>query len=287
MPRWLFLSLVLSLSLLATAACGDDDDGDGDDVESTAEGDDDAGQVIDITGIEELEDGNLVVLSDVPYAPIEFFDENDEIVGFDVDIAAALAEKLGVEFEFVVTGFDAIIPSLNANDGDIIMSAMSVNPERDAEVDFVEYATIGTGIAVRAGNPDGITGFADLCGRAVSVQANTVQEQQLADLNEGDCADDQIDVSAFPEQPVAEQELADGNVDAMIADYPVVFTAAEANPEAIEALDVQEEATPYGIAYRTASPLGEALQQAFDAIVAEGTYDEILEKWNLTSARIE
>jgi polar amino acid transport system substrate-binding protein len=277
--RWLGLALVVSLGMALAVACGDDDDDDDDD--------DGGGGDIDISGAEELEDGSLQVLSDIPYAPIEFFDENDEVVGVDPDIAAAIAEKLGVDYEFIPTGFDAIIPALNAGDGDVIMSAMTINPERDEEVDFVAYITVGTGIAVQPGNPEGIAGFEDLCGLAVSVQAATIQEEQLTALNENECADSQIDVSAFPEQPIATQELADGNVDAMIADYPVIFTAAEENPDAIEALDLQEDAAPYGIAYRTDSPLGEALQAAFDAIVEDGTYDTILEEWELTSARLE
>ena len=291
--RWVFLSLFVGLALLVGAACGDDDD-DSDEEEATEEaeetGDDtedgDGGD-IDISGVEELADGTLTVLSDIPYPPIEFFDENDEVVGVDPDIAAGIAEKLGVEYEFIPTGFDAIIPALNAEDGDVIMSAMTVNEERDAEVDFVEYLSVGTGIAVQSGNPEGIQAFEDLCGLAVSVQAATIQEEQLAELNEGDCADDQIDVSAFPEQPVATQELVDGNVDAMIADYPVVFVAGEENADAIEVLDVQEGPFPYGIAYRTDSPLGEALQAALDAMIEDGTYDEILESWELSAARLE
>ncbi|MPZ22845.1 MAG: transporter substrate-binding domain-containing protein [Dehalococcoidia bacterium] len=293
---WAIASVALAMAAASVACGGDDDDnGEADVTEeatepdsTTVEAEDSEGAgSIDISGVEELEDGVLDVLSDVPYAPIEFFDEDDNVVGVDPDMAAAIAEKLGVDYEFIPTGFDAIIPALNAGDGDAIMSAMTANEERDQEVDFVEYLNVGTGIAIQAGNPGGIEEFEDLCGQAVSVQALTIQEEQLAALNEGACAEDQIDIRSFPEQPLATQELADGNVDAMIADFPVVFEAAQDNEGTVEALDLQEEAAPYGIACRTESPLCEALQLAFDAIVEDGTYDQVLETWGLTAASIE
>lgn len=288
--RWLVLPAALALCVVLAMSCGDDDDDDDgdDDRDATTEesGDDVESEDIDITGIAELEDGNLVVLSDLAYPPIDGLDENDNPVGVDIDIAEALAEKLGVEFEFQISGFDTIIESLNAEDGDMIMSAMTVTPERDEQVDFVEYLAVGSGIAVQPGNPEGIASSADLCGLRVGAQEGTIQEDQLQELNANECADNQIDLAIFPDQPTVTQELGGGNADAMLADVPVILDAEANSDGAIEALDVSEGPFPYGIAYRTDSPFGAVLQQALDAIIADGTYDAILENYGLTATSI-
>lgn len=280
--RWPFLFPLIALSLVAGASCGGDDDDDSDG--ATEEGGD---GTLDIDGVQELEDGRLLILSGLAAPPIESLDENDNPVGVDVEIAAAMADKLGVEFEFVMSGFDTIIDSLNAEDGDIIMSALTITAERDEEVDFIPYLSVGSGIAVQPGNPEGIASFADLCGLRAGVQESTIQEDQLQALNEDECADNPIELSIFPDQPTVTQELAAGNIDAELADTPVILDAEANSDGRIEALDLQVDAEPYGIAYRSDSPLGEVLQEALDAIIADGTYEAILEKYGLTSASIE
>jgi ABC-type amino acid transport substrate-binding protein len=140
---------------------------------------------IDISGVPELEDGVLNVGSDIAYAPFEFFQEGTEIAdGLDVDMATAIADVLGVEAEFINTGWDGIIPALQTEDFDVIMSAMTITPERSEEIDFVAYISVGTGIVVPVGNPDNIQELDDLCGLTVAVQVGTIQEQMLNDQNE-------------------------------------------------------------------------------------------------------
>jgi ABC-type amino acid transport substrate-binding protein len=140
---------------------------------------------IDISGVPELQDGVLNVGSDIAYAPFEFFQEGTEIAdGLDVDMATAIAEVLGVEAEFINTGWDGIIPALQTEDFDVIMSAMTITEERSEEIDFVAYISVGTGIVVPAGNPDNIEDLDDLCGLTVAVQVGTIQEQILSDQNE-------------------------------------------------------------------------------------------------------
>ena len=140
--------------------------------------------MIDISGVPELQDGVLNVGSDISYAPFEFYQEGTEIAdGLDVDMGTAIAEALGVEVEFINTGWDGIIPALQTEDFDVIMSAMTITPDRSAEIDFVAYLSVGTGIVVPAGNPDNIHELEDLCGLTVAVQVGTIQEQMLNDQN--------------------------------------------------------------------------------------------------------
>jgi ABC-type amino acid transport substrate-binding protein len=140
---------------------------------------------IDISGVPELQDGVLNVGSDIAYAPFEFFQEGTEIAdGLDVDMATAIAEVLGVEAEFINTGWDGIIPALQTEDFDVIMSAMTITEDRSEEIDFVAYISVGTGIVVPTGNPDNIQDLDDLCGLTVAVQVGTIQLDILNDQND-------------------------------------------------------------------------------------------------------
>ena len=182
--RWIALLGACALAVTAVACGDDDDDGDDDDEPTTAATQStgetpSAGGDIDISGVDELSDGTLTFGSDIAYAPIEFFDEQNNAVGLDVDLANAMGEALGVEVVFENAGFSSLLPSLDAERYDGIMSAMTVNEERSAVVDFVQYFLAGFGIVVQAGNPEAITEVLDLCGKTVAVQAATVQVEFL------------------------------------------------------------------------------------------------------------
>lgn len=274
-----FLSLLLLALLLAlAAACGDDDD------EDTG---DDGGGAIDISGVPELEDGKLTIGSDIAYAPIEFYIEGTETPdGLDIDLAKAIAEALGVEVEFVNSGFDGLIGALGTEDFDVVMSAMTVTDERSQQIDFVPYIDVGTGILVPAGNPNGIASIEDLCGLTVSVQVGTIQVDQLEAANES--CDDEINIVTFDTNPLAVEDLRTGGSDAELADFPVAFVDAEASEGDLEVLDVQIDPEPYGIGVRKASAeLKSVLEKALDAVQASGDYASILEKWSLSDAAID
>jgi len=275
-----FLSLLLlALVLALAAACGDDDDED--------TGDDGGGGAIDISGVPELEDGKLTVGSDIAYAPIEFYIEGTETPdGLDIDLAKAIAEVLGVEVEFVNSGFDGLIGALGTDDFDVVMSAMTVTEERSKVIDFVPYIDVGTGILVPAGNPNNIASIEDLCGLTVSVQVGTIQVDQLEAANES--CDDEINIVTFDTNPLAVEDLRTGGADAQLADFPVTFVDAEASEGDLEVLDVQIDPAPYGIAVRKSSTaLKSVLEQALDAVQASGDYASILEKWSLSDAAVD
>jgi polar amino acid transport system substrate-binding protein len=298
------LKLVLlgAAALLAVTAiaCGDDDDDgdDGDAGEPTAAATTppDGGDSIDISGIEELADGVLSVGNDGAYAPMEFEDENGDLVGFDVDLINAMAEVLGVTTDHPIAGFETLLPSLEAGRYDVVMSSMTVNPERSAVVDFVEYFNAGIGMVVAEGNPAGITSFDDLCGKRVAVQKGTIQVDYLRGTTEApggkdaECTaagNDGITVLEFDSDPEAVAALLAGQADAEMADFPVTAYSARQNEAEIDLVDTQIDPSPYGIAVRKDSTgLRDALRQAFEQIHEDGTYDELLEKWELAAGRL-
>ncbi|HEY4550867.1 MAG TPA: transporter substrate-binding domain-containing protein, partial [Bacillus sp. (in: firmicutes)] len=99
------------------------------------------------------EKGVLTIGMDDTLPPMEYRNDKNELVGFDIDFAEALAGELGVKVEFVPSAWDGIIPGLDAKRFDMILSAMNVTEERKKKVDFVEYFGVGQIVAVKAGNP--------------------------------------------------------------------------------------------------------------------------------------
>ena len=138
--RWLLLFIMLA-GLLALAACGDDDEGgDGATPEATEEADGGGGE-IDISGVQELEDGVLTIGSDIAYAPIEFYQEGTETRLASMSTSAnAMAENMGVEAEFLNTA--ALTASSAASvpaDYDIIDVRHDYHPRARPEIDFIPY----------------------------------------------------------------------------------------------------------------------------------------------------
>jgi len=266
--RYLLVFAVLALaSMLAFAACDDDEE----------EG---------VSGVPELEDGVLNVGSDIAYAPFEFYQEGTEIEdGLDIDMARAIAEELGVEAEFLNTGWDGIIPALQTEDFDVIMSAMTITDERSEEIDFVAYISVGTGIVVPAGNPDNIQNLDDLCGLTVAVQVGTIQEQMLTDQND-ECADP-VNIVTFDTNPLAVEDLRTGGADANFSDFPVAAEDAAQSDGDLEVVEPQIDPEPYGIGMRkTSTELNDAIADAIQAIRDSGEYDQILADWELEAVAL-
>ena len=235
----------------------------------------------------ELEDGVLQVGADIAYAPMEFFEEGTEnAMGLDIDLAGAIAEELGVEAEFVNTGWDGIIPALEAARFDVIMSSMTITEERQQEIDFVAYFTAGTGILVEAGNPQEIETLADLCGKTVAAQVGTIQVEQMEAQNE-EC-EDEINIVTFDLNPMAVEQLRLGRADAVLADYPVAGYDAILSEGELEVVGEQFESAPYGVGLRKDSTeLKAAIEDALEAIMDSGEYDDILAEWGLEAGSVE
>ena len=284
--RW-FLLVTMLTGLLALAACGDDDEGDGDASPTEADG----GGEVDVSGVPELEDGVLNIGSDIAYAPIEFFEEGtDNAVGLDVDLANAMGVKMGVEVEFnQVADFAGIVGDLTAGRYDIVMSAISITPEREAEIDFIPYfGPAGTAVLTPADNPFGITTIEKACGRIIGAQDGTIQVDQMTALNEGACAANPIDIRTYPENPAVIADLELGRLEAALADDPVGAYAVEQSEADIALSVFGYEGAEYGIGVRKDSTeLNEALTAAFAAIVEDGTYAEILADWGLEAYALQ
>ena len=289
----------LAAGALLLSACGDHTDDAGDSDGGPAGGSSSSSQapLFDLLPEDIQRAGEIKVGSDIAYPPIEYVDENDEIVGIDPDIAAALGEVLGVEFTFQNGTFDGLVLGMNNGRHDVIMSAMTDTPERqqgatdDAEggADFVDYFRAGSAILVAAGNPEGIQSTADLCGLTVAAQQGTANEQVIEDA-QAECGDEPIHAVINEVDTDSITALQSGRAQAVITDFPVALYNQQTagGGELFEVVGEQINAAPYGIAVpKDDTRLRDALQAALQRIIEDGAYAEILDKWDAASGAVD
>ncbi|MDQ0598985.1 polar amino acid transport system substrate-binding protein [Streptomyces canus] len=246
--------------------------------------------------------GVIKVGTNAEYAPMEYQD-GGKIVGVDPDIAAALGKQLGVEFKFTSGSFDGLITSLNSGRYDVAMSSITDTKARQEGlddkgkklgpgVDFVDYFTAGTAVYVQKGNPKKINSIADLCGQTAAVQRGTTYEQALQKQSKG-CTDDgkkKITIESFENDTEAQTRVKSGGAVAGVNDYPVAIDMARKadGGNAFEVVGEQVDAGPFGIAVnKDNKELSAALEEAVNAIIEDGTYKTILEKWGAESGAID
>lgn len=218
--------------------------------------------------------GKVVVGTNAEYPPFEYVDESGNLAGFDIDLMEAIADEAGFEVEWVNTRWDGIFVALATGEFDAVCSAATITEDRLKQVDFSDgYFAAGQMIAVRADEAE-ITGADDLAGKKVGVQLGTTGDIWLSDETEAE-------VVRFDENTLAFQALANGDVDAAVADSPVVYEIVQANPEMnLKALPDVYTDEQYGIAVNKDKPeVLQAISEGLAAVKASGKYDQIFDKY--------
>ncbi len=226
-------------------------------------------------------DGKLVVGTDPSYEPNEF-KQGGQIVGFDVDLGTAIAKKLGLTAEFQESKFDAILPALGSR-YEIGMSSFTVTAERQKVVDFVSYFSAGTQWASKdsAFDPD------NACGKKVSVQTGTIQDTEDLPARQKKCAGNAIQIQRYDGQDEATNAVVLGKADAVLADSPVMAGAVKKVGGGLALIGEVYDAAPYGIAIpKNAGTTKDAILGATKALIADGTYLKILDKWGVAQGAI-
>lgn len=251
----------------------------------------------------DIRDAGLIkVGSDIAYPPVEYM-QGGKAVGIDPDIADALGKQLGVKVDFQNGKFAQLIVGLQAKRFNVIMSAMNDTKDRqngvDSDtgkkvgngIDFVDYFTAGTSILVQKGNPKGIKSLDDLCGKVVALQQGTTSEG-IAKAQNKKCKTDgkkAITLQTFDTDPEALLRLKQGASVADLNDFPVAAYNAKTSGggKDFEVVGEQIEAGPYGIGVsKESTQLRDALQAALDAIIKNGEYTKIMEKWNVADGAV-
>lgn len=208
-----------------------------------------------------------------PYESHEIINGEDKIVGFDIDLAQAIADELGVKLNIVDTSFNGLIPMLQSNKIDVIISGMTATEEREKSVDFSDIYFSGKNLVLVKKDSD-IAAIDDLKDKMIAVQLGTTQEAaaQKAGMNT---------------KPInlltdAVMELKNGKVDAVLATEVVANNFIKVNDD-IKALYIEELADEGGGSAAAVNEgnrdLVEVINKVLKDLKDSGKYDEMVNKW--------
>ena len=228
--------------------------------------------------------GVLRLAINATYAPMEYHDPTtNKLMGLDVDIAAALAERLGVRIEWSDVAFAELIPGLATGRSDFIISGMSDRATRRETMDFIDYLKTGAQFFVLAGSTAREPG--DVCGRKVGTTRSTSFPGDIEAWSKRVCeaagtpaviyvpGENSIDVR---------NQMKQGRIDAAVQGSETLPYAMENEAGAYRILGAAFTLGYQGIAFRkTDVALREAVMEALRGLIADGTYGRILVKYGL------
>ncbi|MDQ9127816.1 arginine ABC transporter substrate-binding protein [Serratia fonticola] len=214
--------------------------------------------------------------SSATYPPFESLDANNQIVGFDIDLAKALCKQMQANCTFTNQAFDSLIAALKFKKYDAVISGMDITPERSKQVTFTQpyYANSAIVIAQKGK----FTTLADLKGKKLGMENGTTHQKYMQDKHP------EINTVSYDSYQNAVLELKNGRIDGVFGDTAVVNEWLKNNPELAavgeHVTDAQYFGTGLGIAVRPDNQaLLAKLNAALDAIKADGTYKAINDKW--------
>lgn len=217
-----------------------------------------------------IKEGVLTVGSDCTWPPMEFI-EGDKMVGFDVDLAGEIAERLGLKLNYQNTAWDGLFPALIVNKFDMAISSITITDDRKKEMDFsIPYFNTDQTVAVKAGSD--IDSEQKLNGKTAGVQIGTTGELVAREI-EG------LNVKTYDDILMVFEDLNAGRIDAVVCDSYLGYYFAQ-NDENVEVAIVLKTDEQLGIAFAKNTPeLLTAVNSALRSIMDDGTYDEIYAKW--------
>jgi polar amino acid transport system substrate-binding protein len=289
--RGTLLGLVLAVALVA-AGCGDDGETTGGGTTDTTA----AAPAVDEALAAKVpdtikSDGKLVIGTDSSYPPNEFLDTDGKtVIGWDVDLFNAIGAKLGLKTEWQSAVFDAIIPGIGSGKYEIGVSSFFITDERKKQVDMVSYYNVGTQWLTKKGNPSGIQPDA-ACGKKVAVQTNTAQDTDDLAKRQEKCKSEgkpAITVDRYQRQDQATASVVSGKDDATLADSPVMAYAVKQTKGQLELLGDAYDTYFYGSVIKQGqAEFAQAVADAVKALIADGTYKTILDKWGVQAGAID
>lgn len=213
------------------------------------------------------------VATDATWAPFEYVDtETEEIVGFDIDLFDAIAERADLDVEYVNVAWDPLLAGMAQGTYDAAISSITITAERAKNMNFsIPYFTAGQIITTLTSNTD-ITGNETLGGKSVGVQTGTTGDILAQGIPD-------VTVVGYDDIPSAFLALLAGNIDAVICDTPVAYgyVATHATLKTVGEVMSSEE---YGIAVaKGKEDLLEKINEALEELLDEGIIEELSAEW--------
>ena len=235
---------------------------------------------VDMSSVKLMQDGVLTVGMEIGYPPFEDFAEDGTTpIGYDVDFAKALGEKLGVTVNFVNTAWDGIFQGIGVN-YDCVISAVTITEERKASMLFSEpYINNYQAVVVKKDYAGKIASFLDLNGLSISVQKETTSDILMSDYVSAGSID--ATISANEKVTTCFTQLENGEVDAVVVDSTVADGYLASNPDKFVKI-FQDESEPeqFGVAVAMDNTaLQAAINDAIAKLTAEGFFESNVAYW--------
>lgn len=229
-----------------------------------------------------LRRGELRVGMEAGYVPFEMRDRDGAIIGFDVDMARLMARELDVKLRLVNTQWDGIIPSLLTDKFDLLMSGMTITPERSASVDFADpYITIGQTLLLHPRHRGLITRYEQLNGPRYVIATKLGTTGDIAAREYLPKAR----IKAFETEADGAMEVRNGRADAFVYDLPYNVVYVARSPDGVVHLAEPFTSEDLGWAMRKNDPALRAwLNEFLESTRQDGTYEALYRKWFVNTA---
>lgn len=234
--------------------------------------------------------GSFKYCSDPTFPPMESKTTAGKPVGFDIDLANAIAKHWKVKASFVETGFQGLLPGLASKKCNMVISGIFITPDRVKQFPAVGYMKTHRALVVQAGNPKRINGPNALSGKTVAVQAGTKYEEYLKTLNDQfkSAGRAQFTLQSYPGDADAVAQLLIGRADAVLTQDTSGAFHKKAHPGKLAIPYLFPETDTFGIYYRPSDKkLGTALRAAIKALKKNGALKKIAAKHQIPVADVK
>lgn len=245
----------------------------------------------DITKSEDVaERGAMQIASTLEYAPFAFIDESGRQIGVNIELAEAIAAKMGVTLDVVRMPFPSMIPGLAADRFHIAWETFTATEERLKQVDFVMFLRAGLVVSVTPDQLESFSGENPLCGKTIGVITGTMADFQLDKMG-AECAEKglpALEKKVFLEAKDVLQAGLSGRIDGKLDDATAAGYYEVTSGGKMVVLPTVYEESLLGIAIpKGDSGTATMLEQGLNALIADGTYAQIMEKYGLGTAMID
>lgn len=218
----------------------------------------------------------ITIATDATWPPMEFVNEDKEIVGFDIDLMNLAAKKGGFEVEFKNTAWDGIFAGLANGQYDAVMSSVTITEERKETMDFsVPYINAGQVLIVQE-STSGVTKLADLKGKAAGAQIGTTGFFEIEKV-------DGVEAKSYDELGLAIEDLANGRIAGVVADTPIAADYVLQNDNYKGKLKIVGEPFTdefYGVAVKKGnSEILEIINKGLEKVLDTKDYEKLEDKW--------
>nr|WSY56260.1 ABC transporter substrate-binding protein [Streptomyces sp. NBC_00886] len=217
--------------------------------------------------------------------PDEFQDKSNTIVGWEVDVARAAAQTLGLSVKFVPNSFDSLIPGLQAHRFDAAIGQFGVTSEREKVVDFVVTLQSNQLFAARSDSGIKVTSLDDLCGRTVAV-VRGARQYEFAKAQNPKCVKagkKSIKIGVFNDDAQAALSLTSSRSDLYWSGATAVGYFVKTSNARAKTVGSYLKPNPLGTAMTKNSGMAQAMQAAVQHLMDDGTYAKIMKKWGLSA----